>query len=195
MAIDFLVKLGLVGLFGFFLVGYVVVSFNRFVSLKRNAQASLANVDVLLRQRHSEVTKLVETCKRYLKHESETFEMIASTRNEAQNAERSGDLGRIGRTETKLTRQVGQLIAVAESYPDLKSDSVFENLQMRIAALEETISDRQETYNQMVTALNTAIEQFPSNLVAMSFGFKEMELLKIEEEFKRDVSLSESTWK
>lgn len=195
MGFESLVKLGLLGIFCFFVVAYVVVSYNRLVSLKRNSQASFANIDVLLKQRHSEVNKLLETCKRYLKHESQTFEMIASARIAAQTAERSGDLGRIGTTETKLTQQVGQLMALAESYPDLKSDTVFVNLQMRIAALEESISDRKETYNQTVTALNTAIEQFPSNFVAMSFGFKEMELLKIEDEFKRDLSLGEGAWK
>ena len=195
MNIDSTLKIGVVIVLIVFFVIYVVGVYNRLVNLTESAKAKQANIDVLLKQRHSEIRKLVETCGRFLAHEKATFDMLARARNDAQIAEASGDIKAIGQKESELTRGVSRLMALAESYPELKSDQIFVGLQMRIAALEEVISDRKEMYNESVTFLNTAVAQFPSNLIAGFFGFERMSLLIIEEEFKRDVDLSDMLWK
>ncbi len=133
---------------GFFIAAYAVILYNGLVRLKRGVGKAWANIDVLLRQRHEELPKLVETCKQYMQHERNTLEQVIRARGEVASARELGDIGSLGRAETGLRSSLGRLFALAENYPQLKADSSFAHLQQRISGLESGIADRRELYNE-----------------------------------------------
>lgn len=171
------------------LASYGVVVYNNLVALKHHADKAWSNIDVALRQRHEELPKLVETCKQYMKHERETLEQVMTARAQVSTSLARGDVGELGKAESGLRAGLGQLFAVAESYPDLKANENFQHLQARISGLENTIADRREYYNEGVYIYNIRLEQFPSNLVAQLFSFQSRDLLWFSEEEKADVDL------
>lgn len=185
MSVSSFITLGLLAI----LLVYAVVIFNNLVSLKHNVSKAWANIDVLLKQRHDELPKLVETCKQYMKFERETLEKVMQARNAVQRAREAGDVPALGRAEEGLRAGLGQLFAVAEAYPDLKADETFRHLQARITGLENAIADRREYYNEAVNNNNVRIEQFPDLIIARLFGFRSAELLEFSEEEKRDVDM------
>jgi len=174
---------------GFFIAAYAVILYNGLVRLKHGVGRAWANVDVLLRQRHEELPKLVETCKQYMQHERNTLEQVIRARGEVASARELGDIGSLGRAETGLRNSLGRLFALAENYPQLKADSSFAHLQQRISGLESGIADRRELYNEAVNLNNVRIEQFPDVLLARLFGFKPASLLEFGEAEKADVNL------
>ncbi len=172
-------------------VGYIVLIYNNLVSLKHNIGKAWANVDVLLKQRHDELPKLIETCKQYMKHEQETLEKVMLARSSVAQAQQSGDVGALGQAEGALRLGLGNLFAVAEAYPDLKANETFQHLQLRITGLENTIADRREFYNESVNNNNVRIEQFPDLILASLFGFKPHKLLKFAAEETTDVNIKD----
>ena len=168
---------------------YLVGIFNGLVRLKHNVKKNWSNIDVLLKQRHDELPKLVETCKQYMKHERETLEKVMQARSAVASAQQAGDMAALGSAEGILRRGLGQLFAVAESYPDLKANQTFHNLQGRITQLENAISDRRELYNESVNINNTRIEQFPDRFVASWGDFGAFELLKFDKSETEDVNV------
>lgn len=170
-------------------VVYFVIIYNRLVSLKHNTSKAWSNIDVLLKQRHDELPKLVETCKQYMNHERETLEKVIRARAEVFQARESSDMTKLGGAETRLRQGLSSLFAVAESYPELKANESFRHLEMRITGLEDSIADRREFYNESVNHNNIRLEQFPDVLIARLFAFKAFELLEFSEEEKRDVDL------
>jgi LemA protein len=168
---------------------YAVVIYNNLVSLKHGIGKAWSNIDVLLKQRHDELPKLVETCKQYMGYEQETLQRVMRARAAVQSARESGDVGALGQAESQLRVGLGNLFAVAEAYPDLKANETFLHLQSRISGLENSIADRREFYNEAVNNNNVRIEQFPDVIIANSFKFKPAELLEFAEEEKADVDL------
>ena len=156
------------------LIGYLVILYNNLVALKHRVAKAWANIDVLLKQRHDELPKLVETCKRYMSHEQETLEKVISARNSVASANDSLDMGALGEAETQLRSGL---------------DQSFQHLQSRISDLENGIADRRELYNNAVNLNNTRIEQFPDVLIARRFNFKAHELLEFSEEEIADVNM------
>ena len=171
------------------LVGYGVVIYNNLVSLKHNVSKAWSNIDVLLKQRHDELPKLVETCKQYMGYEQETLEKVIQARSAVAAAREKGDVAALGPAETQLRLGLGNLFALAEDYPDLKANENFKHLQQRISGLEESIADRREFYNESVNVNNVRIEQFPDVIVARFFNFTERDLLVFSEEETRDVDV------
>ena len=169
---------------------WAVMAYNGLVGLKHNVTKSFANIDVLLKQRHDELPKLIDTCKQYMQHEQATLEKVIAARAKVSNARESQDVAAVGRAETGLRSGLGQLFALAESYPDLKANEQFVQLQARISSLENSIADRREFYNESVNINNVRIEQFPGVLVARLFNFKAFELLKFAAEELTDVDVS-----
>ncbi|MCW8946422.1 MAG: LemA family protein, partial [Sedimenticola sp.] len=145
--------------------------------------------DVLLKQRHDELPKLVETCKQYMQYEQETLERVMQARAAVSSAREQGDIGALGGAESQLRLGLGNLFAVAEAYPDLKANETFQHLQTRISGLENSIADRREYYNESVNNNNVRIEQFPDLILARMFNFKAAELLEFADEEKKDVDL------
>ncbi|MDH4099734.1 MAG: LemA family protein [Nitrospirota bacterium] len=179
------VLLGIMGALGI----YIVMIYNSLVRLKHNVKKAWANIDVLLKQRHDELPKLVETCKQYMKFEQDTLEKVIKARSRVAVAQESQDMKALGLAETDLRRSLGQIFALAESYPDLKTNETFQHLQARITSLEDTIADRREFYNESVNVNNVRVEQFPDSLVAGVFGFQQQQLLEFSSEEKRDVDV------
>jgi LemA protein len=174
---------------GLALIVYFVGIYNGLVGLRENIKVAWANIDVLLKQRHDELPKLVETCKRYMQFEQDTLEKIMRARASVNQASTSGDVAAVGAAEQQLRAGVGRLFAVAENYPQLKTDETFKQLQSRITALEESIADRRELYNDQVNLNNIRVKVFPDVVIAQNFGFLTAQLLEFTADEKRDVDL------
>ncbi|MCP3663483.1 MAG: LemA family protein [Gammaproteobacteria bacterium] len=168
---------------------YGVMIYNNLVSLKHGVSKAWANIDVLLKQRHDELPKLVETCKQYMQYEQETLEKVMLARSAVQSARQEGNVGALGSAEGQLRLGLGNLFALAENYPDLKANETFQHLQSRISGLENSIADRREFYNEAVNNNNVRIEQFPDVIIARWFAFKLAELLEFSDEEKADVDM------
>ncbi len=159
---------------------YVVSIYNHLVRIKHNVSKAWSNIDVLLKQRHDEIPKLVETCKQYMKFEQDTLEKVMQARSRVSNAQQAQDIPALGLAEGALRMGLGQLFAVAEDYPELRANENFQHLQSRISGLENSIADRREFYNESVNINNIGIEQFPDVVVARLFGFGPRDLLEFE---------------
>ncbi len=170
---------------------YFVMVYNQLVQVKHNVSKAWANIDVLLKQRHDELPKLVETCKQYMKFEQETLTRVMQARAQVADAREQQNIGALGQAEGSLRGAVGRLFAVAEAYPDLKSNETFLHLQNRISSLENGIADRREFYNESVNVNNVRIEQFPDSVVAALFSFKPFELLRFSTAETSDVNVKE----
>ncbi len=170
---------------------YGIVLYNRLVTLKHNVGMAWSNIDVLLKQRHDELPKLVETCKQYMRYERDTLEAVMRARQAVSDAQQRGDLAKLGTAESQLRLGLGQLFAVAEAYPELRANDNFRHLETRITGLENAIADRREFYNDSVNLNNVRIEQFPDVLIARPFNFGPFRLLEFTEPEKQDVNLAQ----
>jgi LemA protein len=168
---------------------YAVVLYNGLVSLKHGVSKAWANIDVLLKQRHDELPKLVDTCKRYMQHEQETLERVMRARAAVSTAGARGDVGALGAAEGELRLGLGKLFALAEEYPELKANESFNHLQTRISGLEESIAHRREFYNESVNLNNVRIEQFPDLILARLLKFGPADLLEFSAEEIADVNV------
>ena len=165
---------------------YVVAQYNSLVQLKNDIDKAWANIDVLLKQRHDELPKLIETCKGYMQYEQKTFQLVVEARNAYQSATTVRDKTQ---ADNMVTGALKTLFAVAENYPDLKANSNFLQLQSRITDLEEKIADRREFYNDSVNSYNIRIQQLPDVFIARLINFQPHELFTVTEEDRRDVEV------
>jgi LemA protein len=176
-------------LIGFLLVGsigYLLSIYNGLVALKTAIARSWANIDVILKQRHDELPKLVKTCEGYMQHERAVFDKLSEARGALLKAR---GVAERAEAESQITRALGQIFAVAEAYPDLKANQSFLQLQSRISDLENQIADRREYYNDTVTTFNTRIQQIPYTFVAGWMTLSPAELFKVEESDRQDVQI------
>ena len=158
---------------------YAVMLYNNLVQVKHNVTKAWANIDVLLKQRHDELPKLVETCKQYMKFEQDTLTQVMEARSRVSTAREAQNIPQLGQAEGALRASLGSLFALAEAYPDLKTNQTFQQLQTRISSLENAIADRREFYNESVNINNVRIEQFPDSIIAGMFDFKPAHLLEV----------------
>lgn len=168
---------------------YLVVLYNRLVTVKHNASKAFANIDVLLKQRHDELPKLVTACKQYMAHEKTTLEQIIISRSRVEKASQTQDMAALGKAEGNLRSGLDRLFALSEAYPDLKADKQFSHLQNRISGLEEAIADRREFYNEAVNIYNIRIEQIPEVILARLLGFLPLRSLVFEAGELTDVDI------
>ena len=169
---------------------YSVVIYNNLVRLKHNIAKAWANIDVLLKQRHDELPKLVEVCRQYKQFEESTLTRVIEARARVSDARAQHDVPALGAAEGMLRMGLGQLFAVAEAYPELKANEHFMQLQTRITSLENSIADRREWYNESVNVHNVRIDQFPDLVIARMFQFTEQPLLEFSTAEKADVDLT-----
>jgi len=181
---------------GLILLGICVVAliygislYNNLVSLKHAVGKAWANIDVLLKQRHDELPKLVEVCKQYKQFEQETLQRVIEARSMVQTARQGQDVEALGKAEGMLRMGLGNIFAVAEAYPELKTNENFMQLQTRITGLENGIADRRELYNESVNIYNVGIEQFPAVLIANMFAYQPKPLLEFAASEKGDVDI------
>jgi LemA protein len=151
---------------------FALMTYNRLVRLRLLTVNAWSDIEVQLKRRHDLIPSLVETVKGYAGHERKTFESVIEARNRAVQAKGPAALGQ---AERDLLGSMRQLFALAEAYPDLKASENFAGLQKTLADLEEHIQHARRYYNAAVRDLNTAIQQFPSNLLAGPFGFTQAE--------------------
>ena len=168
---------------------YAVLIYNGLVNLKHNVAKAWSNLDVLLKQRHDELPKLVEVCRQYMGVEKDTLERVIAARSAVFAARDTGDVSRVGPAEAVLRQGLGNLFALAESYPELEADEQFQHLRNRISALENAIADRRELYNESVNLNNVRIEQFPDLIIARLCAFRPRALLSFSPEEVKDVDL------
>ena len=140
---------------------------------------------MLLKQRHDELPKLVETCKQYMQFEQETLTRVMEARARVATARESGNVGSLGQAEGGLRATLGQLFAVAEAYPDLKSNQNFMKLQDQLEGTENRVSVERRRYNEITLNYNKKIRTFPGALFAGYFGFERMPLFEAEPDAKK----------
>jgi len=162
-------------LFGIIAVGIVallwfLMTYNRLVSLRNGARNAWSDIDVQLTRRHDLVPNLVESVKGYMAHERQTLEAVTQARSAAMSA--GADIATRVTAEMALGGAVGNLLAVAERYPQLKASQNFLLLQEQLTSTENRIAFARQHYNETVRQLNTSVAEFPRNLVAGMFRFK-----------------------
>ncbi len=164
------------------IISFLIRIYNRLVMLKFNIEKSFANIDVLLKQRAEEIPNLVNTVKAFMSHEKEVLNELTRLRTSYLNTQ---DQNQKVEITNQLAKSLGQIMVVAENYPDLKSDASFLSLQNRISELEDHIADRREFFNESVNMYNIGINEFPNLLLAKPMGYREKSLLEIAEAEKK----------
>ena len=158
-------------------VTWLVWIYNRFIRRKNEVREAWSGIDVQLKRRHNLIPNLIETVKGYAGHEQETLDTLTRIR-----AGTTGERGvtQVAQAETILSKALGNILAVAEGYPDLKASANFLDLQQKLHEVEEQVQLSRRYYNGTVRDWNILVESFPSNLIATSFGFGIAEFFEIE---------------
>ena len=165
---------------------YFVTLYNGLINLDKQTGRAWSNIDVLLKQRHDELPKLVSTVEGYMAHERETLERVIQARNAMTSAR---GVGETAEANAQLEGALRKLFALAEGYPDLKADSSFQHLQSRISEIEDQIADRREFYNHAVNVFNVRIEQIPDLFIARMLSYTPREYFKASEAERQDVQI------
>ncbi len=170
---------------------YGITVYNNLVAIKNNVARAWANIDVLLKQRHDELPKLIDTCKQYMQYEQATLEKVVQARARVASARETQNMAALGAAEASLRAGLGSLFALVESYPELKANEQFLHLQGRISGLENTIADRREFYNECVNINNVRIEQFPDLFIARLMNFRPFDLLRFDTSELADIDVAQ----
>mgnify|MGYP003571265363 CR=1 FL=1 len=168
------------------LVIYVISVYNNLVSLRNKVDDQASQIDVQLKRRFDLIPNLVETVKGYAKHEKGTLEDVIKARNTYATANSLGDQLK---ADGELTNAINKLFALSESYPELKANENFKDLQSNLKETEDKIVYSRQFYNDSVLKLNNKIDMFPSNIVAGIFGFKKREFFQAAEEERKNVKV------
>ncbi len=165
---------------------WYVTTYNRFIGLRNKMEEAFSTMDVYLKRRYDLVPNLVETVKGYAKHEAGTLEAVVKARNAAASAPTMAERAQ---GENQLTGTLRSLFALAESYPDLKANQGFQQLQSELSSIEEDILNARKYYNGVVRDLNTQRESFPSNLVAGAMHLDKGTLFEIDAPQRENVKV------
>jgi LemA protein len=163
---------------GFALVLYAIIVYNLFVRDRNRVLTAWSDIDVQLKRRHDLLPKLVQAVRRYAAYEQATLESVTELR---ARSERSDRVEEIGTLESALGAGMRRLFALVESYPDLKADAGFLDLQRNVSEVERHIQYARRYYNGAVRALNTRIESFPDLVVARAFGFRPADYFELDD--------------
>ena len=165
---------------------YVLASYNSFVKLNNKVKEAFSTMDVYLKKIWDLIPNIVETVKGYAEHEKETLEEIVNLRNSAYDT--MNDSAKVD-VNNKLSTGLTKLLAIAENYPDLKANENFKDLSSQLAKVEEDIANARKYYNGAVKAFNNKAEMFPSNIVAMIFGYKSKEMFEAKTEERESIKV------
>ena len=167
--------------------GLIVMGlYNGLVSRRNETKNAWSQIDVQLKRRYDLIPNLVETVKGYMKHERETLESVIKARQQAVDLQNAGNIGELMKADGALTQSLGRLFAVAEGYPDLKANQNMLSLQEELTSTENRVGFSRQAYNDAVMKMNNGIEQFPSNIIAGMFSFKQGEFWEIEAPQERE---------
>lgn len=162
---------------------YYVTTFNKFVAMQNKIEEAFSTMDVYLTKRSELIPNLVATVKGYAKHETEALEKVIQARNTAKTTAEKID------AEGKVTEAVRGLLALAESYPELKANTNFLQLQQQLGSIEDDVATARRYFNGCVRQYNTAVESFPSSLVANAKGLVKQPLFEASEEKRASVKV------
>jgi LemA protein len=187
MSTGILIFLGIVLFGALAIVGYFITIYNGLISLKENIKKSWSNIDVILKQRHDELPKLISVCESYSEFEHGVLDRLMKAREKYFKA--SG-VAKKSEASNEVTAALQGIFALAENYPDLKTNKNFMQLQKRISHLEETLADRREFYNDSVNNYNIRIKQIPDVLVAGMLNYQDEEMFKVSQKERADVKIN-----
>ena len=165
---------------------WAIATYNRLVTERLKVRTQWSQIDVVLKQRFDLIPNLVETVKGYAAHEKETLQAVADAHSRylgAKDAE--GQM----KASTELSGAIGRLMALAESYPELKANQNFLHLQQQLASMEEKLANYRQFYNDTVLRYDRLLETVPTNLIAKMFHFKKEEFFKVEDAQKDNVNI------
>ncbi len=165
------------------ITGSLLASYNSFIRSNNRVKQKESAIDVLLNQRFELLPNLIETVKGYSRHESSTFENLSKLRSSYNNSDFSVD------EANKIDKEFGRLFAIAESYPELKANANFLDLQSNLKEIENKLNVARMSYNDAVTSFNNKVESVPSNIIAKIFGFTQKELFKLEDSKKENIKV------
>ena len=163
------------------------VTYNSFVKLNNKVKEAFATMDVYLKKRWDLIPNIVETVKGYAKHEKSTLTEVIKMRNSAYDS--MTDDEKIKANE-KLSNGMVKIMALAESYPDLKANENFKDLSKQLSQIEDDIAISRKYYNATVRDFNNKVEMFPSNVIAKIFGYKSKNMFEASEEERQNVKVS-----
>jgi LemA protein len=172
----FLILLGIVVIFG----GTFVALYNRFIRLRTRAEEALADIEVQLKRRYDLIPNVIETVKGYAGHERATLESVTEARTKAMSTG-SASIEEHAQAENMLAGTLKTLFALSESYPDLKANANFLDLQRELADTENKIQSARRFYNTNVRDLNISVETFPSNIIAGMFSFTKKDFFDLDD--------------
>lgn len=181
MSTTLLIVLGIIAV----LVIAVIAMYNGLVRLKNRVDEAWSDIDVQLKRRYDLIPNLVETVKGYAAHERETLEKVVQARNAAMQAQSGGDAKKQAEAENALSATLKSIFALSESYPDLKANQNFLELQRELTDTEDKIQAARRFYNGNVRDFNTKLQVFPTNVIAGTLGFKAREFFEIGEAKER----------
>jgi LemA protein len=164
--------------------GLFIAFYNRLVRLREQVRGAWAQIDVMLKRRYDLIPNLVETVKGYASHEKETLDRVIAARNQAVTVTASP--AQAAHAEGVLGGALRQMFALAESYPDLKANQNFLQLQGELANTENQISSQRQAYNSLTAQYNTAVLGFPGNLMAGMFGFTPQPFFEVQDVAQRE---------
>ena len=173
--------LGIVLLVVVIIVIAIIVLYNSLIRLKNRVDEAWSDIDVQLKRRYDLIPNLVETVKGYASHEKETLERVIQARNSAMQAQSEGNAKNLASAENALSSTLKSIFALSESYPDLKANENFLELQREISDTENKIQASRKFYNGNVRDFNTKLEVFPTNMIGNMLGFKSRDYFEIEE--------------
>ena len=186
MSTGILIFLGIFLFGALAIIGYFITIYNGLISLKENIKKSWSNIDVILKQRHDELPKLISVCESYTEFEKGILDRLMKAREKYFKA--SG-VAKKSEASNEVTAALQGIFALAENYPDLKANKNFMQLQDRISHLEETLADRREFYNDSVNNYNIRIKQIPDVLVAGMLNYQDEVMFKVSEKERQDVKI------
>lgn len=162
------------------IVAFGVSSYNKLIRMRNKCDEGFATMDVYLKKRFDLIPNLVETVKGYAKHEADTLSSVIAQRNAAKTT------SEVMKSEGQITNAVRGVFAVAESYPDLKANTNFMDLQNQLKSIEEDIANARKFYNAVVREYNDAIMVVPTNIIASMFHFEKRTMFEITNEQERE---------
>ena len=166
---------------------FLVTTYNRLVTLRQRVREAWADIDVQLKRRHDLIPNLVETVKGYAAHEAGVFERVTQARANAIAAGRTGNPEQRAAAENQLTAALRSVFAVAENYPQLQAIQEFKDLSENLTATEDKIAFARRYYNGNVRDYNTALQSFPTNVLAGMFGFTAEQYFELTDAAEREV--------
>lgn len=158
---------------------YFAMTYNAFITLRNRVKEAWSDIEVQMKRRYDLIPNLVETVKGYAKHESSTLEKVIQARNMAMAPHAS--MQETAQAENVLTGALKSLFALRESYPDLKANANFLELQRELRDTEDKLQAARRFYNGNVLSFNTKMELFPSNMVAAMFSFEKAQFFELAE--------------